>query len=65
MVWYNTEHHHSAIRFVTPDQRHRGEETAVLSNRHRIYEAARGASGTLVRQDAAMDADRLGLAEPG
>lgn len=43
VVWYNTEHRHSAIRFVTPDQRHRGEETAVLSNRHRIYEAARAA----------------------
>jgi putative transposase len=43
VAWYNTEHRHSAIRFVTPDQRHRGEETAVLSNRHRIYEAARAA----------------------
>jgi hypothetical protein len=24
--WYNTEHRHSAIRFVTPDQRHQGED---------------------------------------
>ena len=43
VLWYNTEHRHSAIRFVTPDQRHRGAETAVLSNRHRVYEAARAA----------------------
>ena len=43
VVGHNTEHRHSAIRFVTPDQRHRGEEVAVLSDRHRIYEAARAA----------------------
>ena len=34
--WYNTAHRHSAIRFVTPDQRHRGAEVAVLSERRRI-----------------------------
>ncbi len=39
--WYNTEHRHSAIRFVTPDARHRGEERALLSTRHELYQAAR------------------------
>ena len=34
--WYNTEHRHSAIRCVPPEQRHRGAEAAALSNRHRI-----------------------------
>jgi putative transposase len=38
---YNTEHRHSAIRFVTPDQRHRGEDRALLASRHRVYELAR------------------------
>ena len=41
--WYNTEHRHSAIRFVTPDQRHRGEDRALLADRHQVYELARAA----------------------
>lgn len=36
---YDTEHRRSAIRFVTPDKRQPGDEVAVLTNRHRIYEA--------------------------
>lgn len=39
--WYNGEHRHSAIRYVTPDQRHAGHEHAVLEKRHRLYERAR------------------------
>ena len=42
-TWYNTEHRHSAIRFVTPDQRHRGEDRALLASRHQVYELARAA----------------------
>ena len=30
--WYNTEHQHSAIHFVTPEQRHTGEDIAVLAS---------------------------------
>jgi putative transposase len=41
--WYNTEHRHSAIRFVTPDQRHRGEDRALLASRDQVYELARAA----------------------
>ena len=39
--WYNTEHLHSAIRFVTPDDRHYGKEKEILEKRRRVYEAAR------------------------
>lgn len=39
--WYNHEHRHSAIRFVTPDERHSGRETAILTARTRVYERAR------------------------
>jgi hypothetical protein len=39
--WYNTEHRHSAIRFVTPDARHRGKDRDALGRRHEIYQAAR------------------------
>ena len=40
-LWYNTQHLHSAIRFVTPDQRHFGQEEVILANRQRVYEEAR------------------------
>lgn len=39
--WYNDEHLHSAIRFVTPNQRHCGDDLALLANRERVYERAR------------------------
>lgn len=39
--WYNTVHLHSAIRFVTPDDRHYGREQAILANRHSVYQKAR------------------------
>jgi transposase InsO family protein len=39
--WYNTKHHHSAIRFVTPDQRHFGQESGLLAKRSALYESAR------------------------
>jgi len=39
--WYNEEHLHSGIRFVTPGSRHRGEDIEILANRHRVYEQAK------------------------
>ena len=39
--WYTHEHQHSAIRFVTPEDRHTGREHAILSARQRVYAAAR------------------------
>lgn len=39
--WYNNEHLHSAIRFVTPSQRHRGEDAEILAHRERVYARAR------------------------
>ncbi|MHB1514970.1 MAG: IS3 family transposase [Acidiferrobacteraceae bacterium] len=41
MIWYNQEHRHSRIRFVTPMQRHHGEDREILANRHALYEAAK------------------------
>lgn len=41
--WYNGEHRHSAIRFVTPDERHRGEDRRILARRHALNQAARDA----------------------
>ncbi len=39
--WYNEEHRHSAIRYVTPGQRHRGEDRAILEERKAVYEMAK------------------------
>ncbi|MCP4204964.1 MAG: IS3 family transposase [bacterium] len=39
--WYNEEHRHSAIRFVTPEDRHSRRETEILERRQRVYERAR------------------------
>ncbi len=35
--WYNNEHCHSRIRFVTPMQRHNGEDKLILEKRHLLY----------------------------
>ena len=42
--WYNHEHRHSAIQFVTPAQRHAGLDEALLRNRDEVYQAARAAN---------------------
>lgn len=39
--WYNDEHRHSAIRYVTPNQRHNGKDTDLLKQRKAVYEVAR------------------------
>lgn len=41
VAWYNDDHQHSGIRFVTPSERHDGRETAILAHRHSVYLAAR------------------------
>jgi len=42
--WYNDEHRHSAIRFVTPNQRHAGQDRLLLAKRAAVYELARQAN---------------------
>ena len=39
--WYNHEHLHSAIQFVSPNDRHAGCDKAILTQRHAVYQAAR------------------------
>ena len=41
VAWYNTEHLHSAIGFVTPSDRHAGRDRDLLAARQQTYEAAR------------------------
>ena len=39
--WYNAEHRHSGIKYVTPNQRHYGEADAICAIRQQTYEQAR------------------------
>ena len=39
--WYNHDHRHSGIRYVSPAQRHAGEDHAILGARHALYLQAR------------------------
>jgi len=41
VLWYNTQHLHSAIRFITPDDRHYGRQEDILSHRHEVYQKAK------------------------
>lgn len=39
--WYNEVHKHSSLKFVSPAQRHRGEDIAILERRTALYETAK------------------------
>lgn len=41
--WYNHEHRHSGIRYVSPAERHVGHDRNILAYRHELYEKARAA----------------------
>ncbi|EJF7994785.1 transposase [Escherichia coli] len=38
--WYNLEHKHSGIKYVTPDERHRGIDAQILEARKTVYRGA-------------------------
>jgi putative transposase len=42
--WYNHEHLHSSIGFVTPNDRHNGRDVPVLEARRRLYKRAQAAN---------------------
>lgn len=39
--WYNNEHLHSSIQFVTPAQRHAGRDADILARREQVYRHAK------------------------
>lgn len=41
VAWYNHEHLHSGLRYVTPDDRHEGRDAALLAQRTAVYDAAK------------------------
>jgi putative transposase len=42
-AWYNAEHRHSGLNFITPNQRHQGMGPEVMGRRKEVYEAAKAA----------------------
>jgi putative transposase len=41
--WYNDEHRHSGLNFLTPNQRHNGNAETILEQRKQLYEKAKSA----------------------
>lgn len=44
VTWYNQEHRHSGIKFVTPMERHENKDNEVLVSRDKVYKEARQAN---------------------
>ncbi len=42
--WYNNQHRHSNIHYVTPSQRHQGQDIEILETRKKTYELAKEAN---------------------
>lgn len=41
VCWYNNDHRHSGIKFVTPNERHTGADKTILENRQKVYMEAK------------------------
>jgi transposase InsO family protein len=41
--WYNHDHRHSGIRYVSPADRHAGRDRDILAQRHELYQQAKAA----------------------
>ena len=41
VCWYNQDHKHSGLKFVTPAQRHGGQAEAILEHREQVYREAK------------------------
>lgn len=41
VLWYNYEHHHSKLEYVTPNERHTGKDKAILDHRRAVYQRAK------------------------
>jgi transposase InsO family protein len=41
VVWYNEIHQHSALKFITPQQRHSGQSAEIFEQRKKVYASAK------------------------
>jgi transposase InsO family protein len=64
--WYNSEHRHSAIRYVTPDERHSGADVAILARRARTLRTRpEPQARAMAPPDSQLDAHRTRGPQPG
>lgn len=42
VTWYNEDHRHSGLKFITPVERHEGLAQAILGKREQVYAQAKG-----------------------
>lgn len=56
--WYNTEHKHSGIKYVTPKERHCGLDTKILNKQEGVYKKARKRS-CLIKHNYNLGDNRL------
>ena len=71
--WYNTEHHHSALKYLTPHEVHYGKADEVLQRRHQVMTQAYlahperfvGGAPRLQSLDRAVYINRPPLLAPG
>jgi putative transposase len=40
-MWYNGEHRHSGLNFITPNERHDGFGEGIMERRKAVYEKAK------------------------
>lgn len=50
-LWYNFSHRHSGLKFVTPVQRHTGQDKEILKKRSAVYELAKSKNPERWSQD--------------
>ncbi|QRX83414.1 hypothetical protein JQN73_03910 [Glaciimonas sp. PAMC28666] len=64
--WYSHEYRQSGIQFVTPAERHLGQDQAILAQRKAVYEIANAKrQEALERCYESMDMDTPGESESG
>lgn len=64
--WYNEEHSHSGIRYVSPVERHRGEDRELLKKHDELYPSgAKSTPGMLIEEEKKRATGRSGNVESG
>ena len=64
VAWYNGEHLHSGIRYVTPNDRHEGRDRAILAKQRRLPRREEADPTSLDRQHAQLEAHRCRNPQP-
>jgi hypothetical protein len=59
--WYNHQHRHSGIKFVTPHERHSGQAVGICRYRTGIYERQTAQCQAVVKIDQLLASNGGGL----